>query len=91
MGLPNDLQAKRAFASHMWRDWQKRNLAEADRREERGLVKCDVWVKPERLAEIRELAEYLTNEQPTDPDAWVAFIRFGNKAAEAQRKAVEDK
>jgi hypothetical protein len=61
-----------------------RKAAERQRRKDAGLVRCEVWVKPEHVAEIKRLADDLSQEQPIDPESWAAFILYGKRAARAQ-------
>jgi hypothetical protein len=39
----------------------ERKAAERQRRKDAGLVRCEVWVKPEHVAEVRAFAEALTD------------------------------
>ena len=47
----------------------ERKAAERQRRKEAGLVRVEVWVKPERAALIKELAENLNKQTPLR-DGW---------------------
>jgi hypothetical protein len=40
-----------------------RKAAERQRRKNAGLVRCEVWVKPEHVAAIKALAEKLAAEE----------------------------
>lgn len=40
-----------------------RKAAERQRRKDAGLVRCEVWVKPEHVAAIKALADKLNAEE----------------------------
>jgi hypothetical protein len=44
----------------------ERKAAERQRKKFAGLVRCEVWVKPEDVASVRRWAESLNNERAAD-------------------------
>ena len=65
----------------------ERKAAERQRRKEAGLVRCEVWVKPEDAEDIRALAYELNSPPTISAETPASIRRNANKASEAQRRA----
>jgi hypothetical protein len=68
----------------------ERKAAERQRRKDAGLVRVEVWVKPEHRAAIIALADDLNSPPIVTPETTVAIRRNANKAADAQSRALAE-